>query len=80
MICSVKLLVIVVVLVGFVGGQQCSELVCPGNGCLTRDSVCNNISDCPDGRGSNFDETNCSGKVYTYVSIHSQNASLYIYF
>lgn len=69
MIYEVKLLVIVVVSVGFVGGQLCTELVCPGNGCLPRDRVCNDNNDCPDGRGSYFDETNCSGKVYTYAFI-----------
>ena len=67
MISTVKLLAIVVVLVGFVGGQQCNELVCPGNGCLTRNSVCDGNNDCPDGRGSYIDETDCSGKIYTYM-------------
>ena len=71
MIYAAKLLVIVVVSVGFVGGQQCNELVCPGIGCLTRDNVCNDINDCPDGRGSYFDETNCSGKIY--IRIYSLN-------
>ena len=68
MVSAVKLLATLVVLVGFVGGQQCNELVCPGNGCLTRDSVCNGNDECPDGRGSYFDETNCSGEVY--ICIH----------
>lgn len=68
MISTVRVLVIVVVLVRNGGsGQQCTELFCPGNRCLSRNSVCNGTAECLDGRGSNFDEINCSGKRYIVV-------------
>ena len=63
MIPTVKVLVVVVVLIGIGGCQRCSEIYCPGNGCLTRNDVCNGVGDCPNGRGSNIDETSCSGKI-----------------
>ena len=69
MIFEIKALVIVAVFAGIGGSQQCSELYCPGIGCLTRDSVCNGIDECRDGRGSYFDEANCSGKIYTHACI-----------
>ena len=75
MILAMKTLVIAAFFVGIGGSQQCSELFCPGNGCLTRDNVCDSINECPDGRGSYFDETNCSSKIYIHMHASSKISS-----
>jgi len=67
MISTVSVLILVTVLVWSGECQQCSELVCPGNGCLSRDSVCNDTNECSNGRGSYLDEVNCTGKIHMRV-------------
>ena len=75
MISTVRVLVIIVVLVRSGRGQQCTELYCPGNGCLARNSVCNGMVECS-GRGSNFDETNCNGKIRNICRYMAGSCSL----
>lgn len=72
MIYTVRLLAVVVVLVGSGGSQQCNQLVCPENGCLARDAVCNGAGECIyNGRGNYIDEIFCNGKIFRMHVLNS---------